>query len=97
MSTIRNYRGFRYPVENANFSRTFRFTERVSLNVRAEFTNVFNRVRLPQPTTGATTGFQAPPIISPITGLYTSGFGTVVPTGGTTGARSGTIVGRLQF
>jgi hypothetical protein len=93
-STIRYYRGFRYPIENANFSRTFRFTERVSLNVRAEFTNVFNRLRLPQPTT---TGFQAPPVISPITGLYTSGFGTVVPTGGTAGARAGTIIGRLQF
>jgi hypothetical protein len=94
LSTIRYYRGFRYPTENANFSRTFRFTERVSFNIRAEFTNIFNRTRLPQP---AVTGFQAPPVISPLTGLYTSGFGTVVPTGGTAGARSGTIIGRLQF
>jgi len=46
-STLRFYRGFRQPVENANFSRSFRITERVNLNVRVEFNNVFNRMQLP--------------------------------------------------
>jgi hypothetical protein len=95
LSTIRYFRGFRYPTENANISRNFRFKEgRINLNVRAEFTNVFNRTRLPQPST---LGFSANPTISGLTGLYTGGFGTVVPTGGTTGARSGVLIGRLQF
>ena len=46
-STIRNYRGFRYPTENANFGRTFRIKERVTFNVRVEFTNAFNRTSAP--------------------------------------------------
>ncbi len=90
-------RGFRYPNENANFGRTFRITERVVFNVRAEFTNVFNRTRLPQPTAS---GFATAPSIQqagPLKGLYSAGFGTVVPTGGTQGYRAGTLVGRITF
>jgi hypothetical protein len=30
-------------VENANFGRDFRVKERYSLNIRVEFTNIFNR------------------------------------------------------
>ena len=41
-SSIRSFRGFRYPTENFNFSRNFRFKERVSLNIRLEMTNAFN-------------------------------------------------------
>jgi hypothetical protein len=32
--------------------RTFRIKERASLNVRAEFTNLFNRAGIPNPTNG---------------------------------------------
>ena len=35
--------------ENANFSRTFRIKERYTLQIRAEFTNIFNRVQYPFP------------------------------------------------
>jgi hypothetical protein len=46
-SSIRSFRGIRIPQENANFSRDFRIKERYSLNIRVEFTNIFNRVQLP--------------------------------------------------
>ncbi|MEP7355432.1 MAG: hypothetical protein ABI824_19550, partial [Acidobacteriota bacterium] len=96
-SAIRSFRGFRQPTENANFSRNFRLRERVTLNVRVEFNNVFNRAQLPGPST---TGFQTAPIkftTGANTGLYTSGFGTINPLGGLQGERTGTFVGRLTF
>jgi hypothetical protein len=93
LSTIRNFRGFRYPTENLNFSRVFRFKERVTLNIRGEFSNVFNRVRLPQPSV---LNPAANPVISPQTGLYTAGYGTVVPVA-VTQQRGGMIVARLMF
>jgi len=96
-STFRDYRGIRIPQENANFGRTFRIKERITFNIRAEFTNIFNRTRLPQP---ATSGFATAPTkqtAGPFVGLYSGGFGTVVPTSGTSGYRTGTLVGRLTF
>jgi len=98
---IRDYRGFRYPTENANFGRTFRIKEKVVFNIRAEFTNVFNRTRLPQPSAGNIgPGFLTAPTkqtAGALAGLYSAGFGTVVPTGGTSGYRTGTLVGRITF
>jgi hypothetical protein len=38
-----DYRTQRRPTENFNFGRTFRITERVSFNIRAEFSDIFNR------------------------------------------------------
>jgi hypothetical protein len=96
-SSFRNYRGFRYPTENANFGRTFRYKERVTFNVRVEFSNAFNRTRLPQPTAS---GFATAPTkqtAGALIGLYSGGFGTVVPTVGTSGYRTGTLVGRITF
>jgi hypothetical protein len=93
-STLREFRGIRLPTENANFGRTFRIREKMTFNLRVEFANVFNRLRLPQPSATAVT---APPIKSPLTGLYTSGYGVINPTAGTQGQRSGTLVGRITF
>jgi hypothetical protein len=102
--SIRDYRGFRYPTENANFGRTFRIKEKVVFNIRAEFSNAFNRTRLPQPASGngppGTPGFATKPTLQstgPYVGLYSGGFGTVVPTVGTSGYRTGTLVGRITF
>jgi hypothetical protein len=89
---IRYYRGFRYPNENINFGRTFRVKERVTLNVRAEFSNAFNRTRLPQPVAG---GSYASPILRS-NGLITGGFGSVLPTN-VQDVRNGTIVARVTF
>ena len=47
-SGLRFFRGIRHPTENLNISRTFRITERVQLNVRAEFNQIFNRMQIPQ-------------------------------------------------
>jgi hypothetical protein len=97
-SVLRDYRGFRYPTENLNIGRSFRFKERVTLSVRVEFTNAFNRTQLPQPNATAFT-FQG--ITTQTGGTYNGaingGFGSVVPIGGTTGARTGLFVGRLTF
>jgi hypothetical protein len=97
-STLRFYRGFRQPTENANFSRNFRFTERVNLNVRIEFNNVFNRTQLPGPTT--TGNFASTPVTfkgGANNGRYSGGFGTILPLSGTNGMRTGQLIGRITF
>jgi hypothetical protein len=95
MSDLRYYRGIRQPNENFNLSRTFRIKERMVFTLRAEWQNIFNRLRLPQPTT---TGFTSNPSQT-ANGLYTGGFGTLTPTAGNgvSGMRSGTLIGRLTF
>jgi hypothetical protein len=97
-SSIRTFRGLRTPSESANFGRNFRIKERVNLNLRVEFANVFNRMVLPAPSVAG--NFSSVPVkftSGPNTGLYSSGFGTITPTAGTTGQRSGTFVARIQF
>ena len=94
-----SYRGIRHPTENANFSRNFRITERVKLNVRVEFNNIFNRMQScrtpPPPATSpaAPTKFTS----GANTGLYSGGFGTIVPLSGTSGMRTGQLVARITF
>jgi len=104
-SSIRSFRGFRYPGENANFSRNFRIKERYVLQIRAEFTNIFNRVQYPFPLglsspinlgnfATAPTKFTS----GPNKGLYSGGFGTIVPeTTGAVNPRAGTLVARITF
>jgi hypothetical protein len=104
LSDLRYYRGIRQPQENLNVSRNFRMTERVLLHIRVEFQNVLNRTRLPQPTGG---NFTANPTVfgatnsdgtrNPNANLYNAGFGTILPTSGTSGFRTGIFVGRLSF
>jgi hypothetical protein len=96
-SSIRSFRGIRLPVENANFGRTFRFKERMSLNVRAEFTNIFNRMQLPAINLGTLASAPTTFTSGPSAGLYSGGYGTIVPEAGTSGQRAGTLVGRFQF
>jgi len=98
-TTLRDFRGFRYPTENLNLGRTFRIKERVSLQVRVEFANAFNRLQLPNPSSAGTFGTQivtqsAPGIYQ---GAITSGYGAITPINGTSGFRTGLFVGRLTF
>ncbi|MBV9507781.1 MAG: TonB-dependent receptor [Acidobacteriia bacterium] len=68
-----DFRSARRPQENANISRTFRFKERYSLELRAEFVNIFNRTQVGNPSTTA-------PAAAPSKnqfGQYTGGFGTI--------------------
>jgi hypothetical protein len=95
-----DYRYQRRPSELASIGRTFRVKERVSLALRAEFNNVFNRTLL----LGATAGTYVNPstaLNTPIKagpdGRYVSGFGTINTTGTISGERQGTIVARLTF
>jgi hypothetical protein len=97
-SAIRYYRGIRHPTENFNLSRNFRFREgKIQLNLRAEFQNVFNRTILPNPTTSGFTAQPTKQTTGANAGLYNAGFGTVVPLSGTSGSRSGTLIGRFTF
>jgi hypothetical protein len=100
-----DYRAQRHPTENFNVGRTFRIREAMSLSIRAEFVNIFNRTVLPAPsstapltpatcflsgTSGATGACQTGATIA-------SGFGfeqTAAIAGGT---RTGQIVARFQF
>ena len=45
-----DFRGERRPVENFAVGRQFRIREQMNLNIRAEFTNIFNRTYLNNPT-----------------------------------------------
>ncbi|MFM2125764.1 MAG: hypothetical protein RL328_2215, partial [Acidobacteriota bacterium] len=100
-TTIRQFRGIRYPQENFNLSRNFRIKEKVVFHIRAEFQNAFNRTRLPQPVVAGTgVSFAAAPVRftnGSNTGLYSAGFGTILPTSGTSGARTGTLIARITF
>jgi len=98
-STIRGLRGVRQPLENVNFSRNFRIKERMSFQIRAEFQNAFNRARWGTTGSGPVNvgNFQSAPTTNAQTGLYSGGFGTIVPTGGTANFRTGLLIARLVF
>jgi len=88
-----DYRQQRRPQENLNFGRTFRMSERVSLNVRAEFTNIFNRAQISNPiSTNATTS----QLTRNANGTTQAGFGSLQPST-TLRARDGLLVARIQF
>jgi hypothetical protein len=97
------YNDFRYqrrPSELASFGRTFRIKERASLQIRAEFNNVFNRSLFLNTTAGT---YVNPSTVRNATiarapdGRYTSGFGTINTTGVVSGERQGTLVARITF
>lgn len=99
-SSIRGFRGIRFPTENANMSRNFRFGKdgKYNLNVRVEFTNIFNRLQYPGIALGNFATAPTKFATGPFTGLYSGGFGTINPTAGTSATpRLGTFVGRLTF
>ena len=96
-----DYRNRRQPDEQMSIGRIFRFRERMSLQIRAEFFNVFNRTVFP-----AITGNN--PATTPTVnanGLLTGGFGFYntstagnVQTGGIIPtSRNGQLVARFQW
>ena len=94
-----DYRYQRRPSENMSISRQFRMTERVSLNMRVEFNNIFNRATPPDPVA---TNAQATPVRA-ANGNTVSGFGFIntaaiaAGVSGLSGPRNGTIVARFIF
>jgi hypothetical protein len=83
----------RRPVENASIGRNFRIKERMNLQIRAEFTNIFNRTEMSNPTV---TNPLATQTKSPA-GQTTAGFGYI--NNGTVFAppRQGQLIARFQF
>jgi hypothetical protein len=96
-----DYRYQRRPNENIGLGRNFRLRERVSLNVRVEFSNIFNRAEAPNPAANNAAQSQT---VNAKTGATTAGFGfintsatTAVTNTGTDTSRQGTIVARITF
>ena len=88
-----DYRQQRRPQENLNFGRVFRFAERASLSVRAEFTNILNRTRYPAPTATNALATQT----RNAAGLTTAGFGYMNTTTVGASGRAGQLVARFRF
>ena len=105
-----DFRQQRRPNESMSLGRRFRMGEKVSLLLRAEFTNIFNRTGINPPSVANPLSTQT---TDSVTGFTTGGFGYIstAAVGGsntnpaaagtasfaTPPPRSGTIVARLQF
>lgn len=90
------YSDFRYqrrPVENMSVGRTFRIKERANLQIRAEFTNIFNRTQMNNPTV---TNPTATPTRN-LQGQTTAGFGYINVGSTFSAPRQGQLVARFQF
>ena len=88
-----DYRWQHQVSESMNFGRTFQIREKMSLNIRAEYFNVFNRTYLPTPSASnpvATATFTP-------AGVPTGGFGYITNANGISGSRNGQLVARFQF
>jgi hypothetical protein len=92
-----DYRYERRPTENLNFGRTFRVRERMSLNIRAEFSNIFNRTEISNPTASNATLTQARVNNADPNSPTTGGFGYVSTATTAALPRQGTIVARFTF
>ena len=69
-----DFRSARRPQENLNFGRTFHFKEnRFGLQIRAEFSNIFNRTQIGNPSTTN----PAAALSKNAQGYYSAGFGVI--------------------
>ncbi|HEY6346437.1 MAG TPA: TonB-dependent receptor [Bryobacteraceae bacterium] len=97
-----NYRWQRQPAESASLGRNFRMGKegKYNLQVRAEFQNIFNRLFLSAPATGATTtgAVISNNLSTGFANVYSAGYGSIATINGV-GAqpRSGQLVGRFTF
>jgi hypothetical protein len=100
-----DYRYARRPTESLNIGRTFHIHERMALQIRAEFFNVFNRVELNNPTITAPQGtlsctngtIAAGTNTCKAGGTSPSGFGAISYTGLFAQPRNGQLVARFTF
>jgi hypothetical protein len=95
-----DYRQQRHPNENMALGRVFRIREHTTLNIRAEFSDIFNRAAMPVPTSTNAAATQ----VRNAAGVPTAGFGFVATanTGAVsnqqlTTSRQGSIVARIIF
>src|SRR5207244_12167806 len=90
-----DFRYERHPIETFGIGRLFRFNDRMNLNIRMDFVNIFNRTFLNNPTV---TGFSNPQ--TQVNGLNTGGFAYInlATSGNQAGQpRNGTFVARFTF
>jgi len=92
-----DYRDRRRPAESMSLAREFHVREKMSLQIRAEFTNIFNRTVLNSPTStnAAATQTCAGGACAPGK-QTTAGFG-FINNANTTGQRQGQMVARFTF
>jgi len=89
-----DYRWQHQASESMNLGRTFQLREKMSIAIRAEFFNVFNRVYLPSPSASNPL---ATPTFNTATGVPTGGFGYITNQSGIGGQRNGQLVARFVF
>jgi hypothetical protein len=87
-----DYRDRRRPAESMSLARNFRVKERMNLQIRGEFTNIFNRTFLNAPTSGNALATQT----RNAAGQTTAGYG-YINNANTTGQRQGQMVARFTF
>jgi hypothetical protein len=88
-----DYRQQRRPQESLGAGRLFRITEKVSFSIRAEFSNVFNRTEVGNPTSTNALATQT----RNSTGQATAGFGWINTTSLAGQPRQGTVIARFRF
>jgi len=102
-----DYRAQRRPTENFNFGRTFRITERVSFNIRAEFSDIFNRAFIgdvgsggggigPGPAAANLSNATNTQQLRNANGTTASGFGALLNLT-PLNPRQGNLIGRITF
>ncbi len=88
-----DYRYQRRPAENMSLARNFRIRERMNLQIRAEFTNIFNRAEPNNPSSSNALAAQT----TNAAGQTTAGFGYINTTTVFSAPRQGQLVARFQF
>ena len=88
-----DFRARRMPGENASLGRIFHIWEKMNLEIRGEFFNIFNRISVPGASASNPLQTQ---LVNATTGVPQSGFGYMNATSGT-GGRSGQVVARFVF
>ena len=89
-----DYRFQRRPQESMSIARIFQIRERISVQIRMEFTNIFNRTQMNDP---ASTNALQTQTRNTTTGKPTGGFGWVDTSDVFALPRQGTAVVRFQF
>ncbi len=92
-----DYRQQRRPMENLAVGRQFRFGEKARLHMRIEFTNVFNRTFMNNPTSTNPQAVQTRVTPNDPNSATTGGFGFIDTTSVNQPPRQGQIVARFEF
>ncbi len=91
-----DYRDRRRPAESMSLAREFHVRERMSLQIRGEFTNMFNRTVLNSPTSTNALATQTRKVTTDPNSQTTAGFG-YINNANTNGQRQGQMVARFTF